>query len=86
MNHSRMLNLPEFNETVNFLKLHGRPLPFFWELASAIARIGELGMNYTEALRFVSNEEHPKIIQGLLSDTQSRSYIREELMDVIKNL
>ncbi|MCW4046497.1 MAG: hypothetical protein NWE99_02905 [Candidatus Bathyarchaeota archaeon] len=85
--HAEMFNLPRFNETINVLKDYIEDAPAFWERASAIARAGVLGINYPEAFRFVRKEEHPKMIQGFLSDTQSKSYyVREEILEAIKGL
>jgi len=44
-------------------------------------------MNYPDSLRFIKFEEHPKIIQGLLSDSETKSYyLGEEIMHAIAAL
>jgi hypothetical protein len=87
INHAEMFSLPNFNESVNILKNYVDNPFVFWEIASKMAREGEIGLNYPEALRFVKKEEHPRIIQSLLSDSQQKNYrVREEVLDAIRGL
>ncbi len=86
--HKEMFNLPQFSDVLSSLKDHVDDEPsVFWKIASKLARTWPLGYDYPEGLGLVNREEHPRIMQGLLSDSHAKSYyVREEVLDLMKGL
>jgi hypothetical protein len=86
--HAEMFNLKQFNEHVKILEKYVDDPPSFWLMALKIAKAGvfSAGINYPEALGLVKKEEHPKLVQGLISTSNSRYYVREEILDAIREL
>ena len=86
--HAEMFNIPEFNETIKTLRDHLDDDPSaFWKIAVEMARQGPLGYKYPEALGVVKIEDHPMVMQGLISDSDAKSYsVREEILDSIRGL
>lgn len=89
--HVEMFNLLQFNETINILKNYVDDPSSFWKIATELARGGQLqawptrGINYPEAFGVVKHEDHPRLIQDLISGLYSKSYIvREEVLDLIR--
>jgi len=86
--HVEMFNVLEFNKTINVLKSHVDDDPSsFWKLAAEMASKGPLGFKYPEGFGVVNREDHPKIIQGLISNSRVKSYyVREDILDLIRGL
>jgi hypothetical protein len=86
--HAEMFNLPEFHETISTLRSHVDDDPSsFWRIAAELARKGPLGFKYPKGFRVVNNEDHPRVMLGLISDSHVKSYyVREEVLDLIRGL
>ena len=84
--HAEMFSLQELRKDAETLKNHIDNPAFFWKKAAEIRR-KDLGFHYPDELDVCGWEDHPRIMKGLLSDFNSQSYqIREEVLDLIKNL
>jgi hypothetical protein len=84
--HAEMFGLQELRKDLQILKKYLDEPLLFWEKAAEIRR-DELGFHYPDALGTVDFEDHPKLMKGLLSDSNMKSYhIREEVLDLIKRL
>jgi hypothetical protein len=88
LKHREIFNLPNFTEIISTLKDHVDDDPSsFWKLASKPFRKGVLGFKYPEGLGEIERKDHPRIMQGLMSDSNAKSYYSmEELFDLIKRL
>lgn len=85
LRHAEMFNLKDRYESINELKnLVNNPIPF-WKRAADIARAG-LDFNYPDAFGVVAKENHPKLVQELLSDSSDLYYVREDTLNSIRNL
>ncbi len=84
--HKEMFGLQEFSRNINVLKNHLDDDPdSFWRIAAEMFRKGQHGFNYPEGLGVIKTEDHPRLMQGLISDSKTRKYhVREELFDLIK--
>ena len=84
--HKEMFNIQGFRSHIKALKdLVDKDQETFWRTAAAIAR-KEQGFNYPEALGFVKNEDHPKIIQGLLANSAKSYSVRNDVLNSIAEL
>jgi glycosyltransferase involved in cell wall biosynthesis len=85
--HKEMFNVQGDAGDINTLKAHVDNPPVFWKLTAEAARKHLLGFNYPERLGSINVEDHPRIMQGIVSDLQAKSYyVRDEVLDSIKNL
>jgi hypothetical protein len=88
MVHAKVLSLPHFEKAANLLKSHIDDPSVFWQLSKFTFKgWGEL--NYPEQLRFVKKDEHPRIMQDLISDPSNAhdSYcVREEILNELRGL
>lgn len=85
--HKEMFNLQEPAETITALKGYVDDPAMFWKIATKSARDHMHGFNYPESLGSIKLEDHPKIMQGLISDSKvKRYYVRDDIMDLIKEL
>jgi hypothetical protein len=86
LKHVEMFGLTTLMEDVNALRVHVNEPEVFWTKAAEI-RQRELDFHYPEKLARVELKNNPKIMQGLLSDSQAKSYhVREDVLDSIKDL
>lgn len=84
--HVEMFGLENLNGVIETLKGEVGNPERFWQKAATIRR-DELGFHYPDALGTVGFREHPKLIQGLLADSNLTGYhVREEVLDSIKDL
>ena len=84
--HAKVLNLPQFEEAANILKSHIDDPSTFWKLSRLTFR-GWGEQNYPETLRFVRKDEHPRIMQDLISDPSNKHdvyYVREEILNELR--
>lgn len=84
--HVEMFGLEELSRVIETLKDEVHKPEVFWQKAASIRR-DELGFHYPDTLGTVKFEDHPKLIQGLLSDSKLTSYyVRDETLESIKDL
>lgn len=84
--HVEMFGLEHLKGVIETLKDEVGNPEVFWQKAAAIRR-DELGFHYPDALGTVGFKEHPKLIQGLLADSDLTGYhVREEVLESIKDL
>ena len=70
-----MFDLASYTEIINTLQNHVNDDPSsFWKLAAKSFRKGVLGFKYPEGLGEIEWEDQPRIMQGLLSDSNAKSY------------
>jgi len=88
LKHREMFDLNGFTEIINMLEDHVNDDPSsFWKIASNLFRKGVLGFKYPEGFGIIDRKDHPRIMQGLISDSTAKNYyVREELFDLIKKL
>ena len=85
--HAEMFRYPGFHETIAILKNHVDDPPFFWEKAAEIWRKGPLGFNYPTAIGIAKPQDHPKIVQELVSSRHlTHYYVRDEVLHQISEL
>lgn len=85
--HNQMFNVKMHTENIDNLRQQVDNPAEFWKLASKVARTQPLGFNYPESLGTINTSDHPKIMQGLISESQAKSYfVREQIIDLIKSL
>jgi len=82
--HAQMFGLEELRKDAATLKNYlGKP-DVFWKEAARIRR-KELDFHYPDALGMAEIKDHPKLMAGLLSDSNAQSYkVRDEVLDLIK--
>lgn len=86
LKHREMFNLPNFTKAINALQ-NQVDHPDFWETALEMFKDGPLAFKYPGDLGKTSVKDHPKIMQGLISDPKATSYhVREELFELIPKL
>ena len=84
--HAKIFNLPEHYQIVESLEGYVDDPGVFWKIASEQARKG-FGPEYPEEFAVVSKSEHPKLIQDLVSKSDAKGYyVREEVLDSIRDL
>lgn len=84
--HKEIFNLQAFNRHISVLShlVDGDP-EIFWKKAASIAR-EEQEFNYSEGLGEVKTEDHPALIQGLLTNKSKKYYVRDEVLKSIAKL
>lgn len=82
--HEEMFNLAGQYRMIEELKpLIDNPSEF-WKVVSQ--RVG-FGLKYPEGCEVINKTMHPKLIQGLISNADLKSYyVKEEVLDLIKGL
>jgi hypothetical protein len=87
---ARIFDFAHYNEEVDILKPYVDDPSTFWKISSAHARVnGSIGRSYPESLRFVKNDEHPRIMQDFFSDQSSAHdsyYVRQEVLNELRGL
>jgi hypothetical protein len=84
--HAEMFGLENLRNDIEILKKHLDEPLVFWEKAAEMRR-EELSFHYPDSLGMVNLDDHPQLMKGLLSDSNSTSYhIREEVLEMIKDL
>ncbi len=71
--HVEMFGLQELRKDMESLKNYLDEPLVFWEKAAEMRR-KELGFHYPTALGAVDMEDHPKLMKGLLSDSNMNNY------------
>ena len=88
--HSEYFHWPEFDKSFELLQSKVDKPEVFWREGSEFLRkveFNELGLNYPEEFSIYEAKEHPGIMQEFISNPNAEKYyIREELMEQIKNL
>jgi glycosyltransferase involved in cell wall biosynthesis len=83
--HAEMFGLTEHYTAVETLRNHVEYPASFWKLAAEMIGAG-FDFNYPHALRVVDKKEHPRLIQDLLSGSPEKYYVRENILDSVRNL
>lgn len=91
LQHREMFGLSNFNEVITTLKEriddNDSDPQSFWKVAVGLFRKGPLGLKYPEGLGEINNQDHPRIMQDLISCSELKSYyVRQELFDLIPGL
>lgn len=85
-NHAEMFGDPDFYRTINVLSDKTDDYDSFWREAANFFRAELTGSN-NPAFGAINREEHPKIMQDLISNTELNSYyVREKVLESIAGL
>jgi hypothetical protein len=84
LKHKEMFNVQNFNAIIEELQNRVDD-PEFWKIATEKFKEGPLSFKYPEELGQTTTKEHPKIMQNLISNSNSKTYfVREELFNLIR--
>jgi hypothetical protein len=86
LKHKEMFSMTDFAKTADSLQNHMGDLDF-WKTAAQMHDDNPYAFKYIGEFSNTSIKDHPKIMQGLLSDQNAKVYyVREELFELIPKL